>query len=161
MKPKLIQAGLLAAFVAAITIFIRVPIPKSGGYLNFGDVVIVFAGLYLGPRNGFLVGGVGSAIADAVGFPIFIIPTLLIKGTEGFLSGALSRSRVRWVQLVGPVLGALFMVFGYFVTEAFIFSGRIGKAAAITELPFNLIQGMVGVVGGFVIYQIISRWAEE
>jgi uncharacterized membrane protein len=157
MKPKLLIACLLAAFVTAITVFLRVPIPKSGGYLNLGDIVIIFAGLYLGPRYGALVGGIGSAIADAVGFPIFVIPTLLIKGAEGALAGILPRR----LRILGPILGAIAMVGGYFVAEAFIFSGKIGKAGAVAELPFNVLQGAVGVIGGFGIHVIMTRWLGE
>lgn len=158
MKPKPIIASLLAALVAAITIFLRVPIPKSGGYLNLGDVLIVFARLYLGPKYGLLVGGVGSAIADAVGFPIFILPTLIIKGAEGALAGLFHDRKFR---ALGPILGALVMVAGYFVAEALMFRQRIGMAAALTELPFNLIQGTAGVWGGYGIYAVIRSWTKE
>src|SRR5947209_3863440 len=118
MKPKLIIAALLAAFVAAITIFLRIPIPKSGGYLNLGDVVIIFAGLYMGPKYGLLIGGVGSAVADAIGFPIFIVPTLIIKGLEGLFAG-LIQSKLR---ILGCILGGAVMVGGYYITEAYLFS---------------------------------------
>ena len=158
MKPKPIIASLLAALVAAITIFLRVPIPKSGGYLNLGDVLVVFAGLYLGPKYGMLVGGVGSALADAVGFPIFILPTLLIKGAEGGLSGLFHDRKFR---VVGPILGALVMVGGYFIAEALMFRQRIGMAAALTELPFNLIQGAAGVLGGYGLHAVIRNWTKE
>jgi uncharacterized membrane protein len=157
MKPKFIIAALLAAFVAAITIFLRIPIPKSGGYLNLGDVVIMFAGLYMGPKYGLVIGGVGSAVADAIGFPIFIIPTLIIKGLEGLCSG-LFHTKFR---ILGCILGGLVMVGGYYVTEAYLFSGKVGQAAALAELPFNLLQGGLGVVGGYTIYSLVTRWSRE
>lgn len=157
MKPKLIIAALLAAFVAAITIFLRIPIPKSGGYLNLGDVVIIFAGLYMGPKYGLVIGGVGSAVADAIGFPIFIVPTLIIKGLEGLFAG-LFQGKLR---IVGCILGGAVMVGGYYITEAFLFSGKIGQAAALAELPFNLLQGGIGIVGGYTIYLLVTRWSKE
>ena len=157
MKPKLIVAALLAAFVAAITIFLRIPIPKSGGYLNLGDVVVIFAGLYLGPRYGLLVGGVGSAVADAIGYPIFIVPTLVIKGLEGLLAGSF-KPRLRFL---GCLIGALVMVAGYYLTEAFLFAGKIGRTAALAELPFNLLQGGLGAIGGYGIYALVKRWSDE
>ena len=51
--------GLLVV-VLMTTLFIRVPIP-SKGYFNFGDVAVVFSGLLLGRRGGFIAGGLGSA----------------------------------------------------------------------------------------------------
>jgi uncharacterized membrane protein len=158
MKPRMIVTALLGAFVAAITIFLRIPIPKSSGYLNLGDVIIVFTGLYLGPVSGAVVGGFGSAVADAVGYPIFIVPTLIIKGLEGLLSGSLRRRRL---ALLGPIIGAIVMAGGYFIAEAFMFSGKIGLAAAISELPFNILQGFVGVGGGYAVYRVIRRWSDE
>jgi len=55
LGPKWVVAALLAGLVAAVTIFLRVPIPKSGGYLNLGDIIIVFAGLYLGQYQACLL----------------------------------------------------------------------------------------------------------
>jgi uncharacterized membrane protein len=159
LGPKWVVAALLAGLVAAVTIFLRVPIPKSGGYLNLGDIIIVFAGLYLGPLPGLLVGGVGSAVADAVGYPIFIVPTLIIKGLEGLLSGVIPK-RGGLFRMVGPLLGALEMVAGYYAVESFVF-GSIGPAAAKAEVPFNVVQGAVGVIGGYMMYQLISRWSKE
>ena len=43
------------------------------------------------------------------------------------------------------------MVAVYFVAE--IFLPGVGLAAALSELPFNLIQAVVGAIGGFLIYK--------
>ena len=157
MSPRWIIAGLLAGFVAAITILLRIPIPKSSGYLNFGDVVIVFAGLYFGPLTGLLVGGVGSAIADAIGYPTFIIPTLIIKGLEGLLAGVLRKR----LPLAGAVFGAAEMVAGYYLAYLVLFPGEPGRIQAISELPFNCIQGAVGVIGGYAMFRVINRWSKQ
>jgi len=155
--PKWILTGLLAAFVAAITVLLRIPIPKSSGYLNFGDVVIVFAALFFGPVAGALVGGVGSAVADAVGYPTFIIPTLLIKGLEGALIGLIGKK----LPLVGALVGTAAMVIGYYVAYLVLFPGEPGRIQAVAELPFNAIQALVGMVGGYVIYRLIKRWSQQ
>jgi len=158
ITPKLVIAALMAASIAAVTLFLRVPIPKSGGYLNLGDILVIFCGAYLGPLYGALAGGIGSAVADAVGYPIFIIPTLIIKGLEGFIPGLLQR---RGFRLIGCFVGAGVMVVGYYFAEDFVFAGKIGHAAAVTELPFNLIQGMVGASGGYLLSKVINRLSEE
>jgi len=36
---------LLAGATAALTIVVRVPIPGTGGYLNFGDIAVIFLSL--------------------------------------------------------------------------------------------------------------------
>jgi len=146
---KVIFSAVLAAVIFVITMFIRIPIPRTGGYLNLGDVLVLFGGLYLGPRWGALAGGVGSAIADLVGFPVFAPYTLIVKAIEGLLAGAL-RKKMPWL---GCLLGALAMVAGYFIVETVILSGTIGFSAAVVELPFNLFQGAVGILGALAVWK--------
>ncbi len=81
----------LAATVTVSTMLIRIPIPATAGYLNFGDIMIFVSGLLFGPLIGGFAGGAGSAIADIIGFPAFAPYTLVIKGLEGFLAGSISK----------------------------------------------------------------------
>ena len=76
---KITKISLFTALVFVATTIIRVPIPATGGYLNFGDSVIFAAAILYGPLVGGLSGGIGAAIADAIGYPIFIPGTLIIK----------------------------------------------------------------------------------
>lgn len=89
-KSKFAQTALisaLAALTAVTTIMVRVPIPATNGYFNIGDVFIILAGLWLGPKAGLIVGAVGSSVADAVGFPVYILATFAVKGLEGLVAG--------------------------------------------------------------------------
>src|SRR3972149_2613219 len=84
-----IQISLMAvmtALVAVGTFIVRIPNPM-GGYFNVGDVMVFVAALTFNPLVGVFAGGVGSAIADMIGFPMFAVPTLIIKGLEGVLAG--------------------------------------------------------------------------
>jgi uncharacterized membrane protein len=76
---------------------------------------------------------------------------------EGLFAG-LFQGKLR---IVGCILGGAVMVGGYYITEAFLFSGKIGQAAALAELPFNLLQGGIGIVGGYTIYLLVTRWSKE
>ena len=94
---------LLAAATAALTFIVRVPIPGTGGYLNIGDIAVIFCGLFLGKKYGAIAGGVGSALADLIGgFFIFAPITLVAKGLEGFLAGLIGDMKVG-----GEKLGAV------------------------------------------------------
>jgi len=147
MKPSK-RAGVLhltstaafAALVAATTMVIRIPIPATTGYFNIGEAMIFIAALLFGPVVGGLAGGVGSAIADIIGYPLFAPYTLVIKGVEGWLVGKMSRKTLRsdWIACV---LGGAEMIFGYFAVEVFLF----GLGAALEELPFNIFQVVAGV----------------
>jgi len=159
----------LTALAALGTMIIRVPIFISTGYFNIGDIFVILAGLWLGPVPGLIVGAFGPAVADAVGYPQFIVATFLIKGTEGLAVGLIGGGP--FVTSIkrkasAAVCGGLIMVFGYFVFEAFIYP-FIGNyvpffkvtnlAGAYGELPANITQAVLGVVGGMAMWKPLSN----
>lgn len=135
--------ALTTAAVMALTLVIRVPIPATGGYLNFGDIAIFLFALLFGGRVGAIAGGFGSALADLVGYPAYAPFTLLIKGAEGFLAGYLAAEKSLWRDLVAWAAGATAMVAGYFIVETLLFGGA---PAALVEVPSNLLQVLSGAV---------------
>jgi len=142
---------ILAGAVAALTIFVRVPTPATGGYVNLGDVAVIFCGLFLGGRWGLLAGGLGSALADLIsGAFIFIPITFVAKGLEAFIAGSLGRKHAAWLLLA---MVAMFST--YFIAE--IFLPGVGVSAALSSLPFNIIQGTIGAVGGLGIYYGVKK----
>jgi len=138
---------ILIGVTAGMTMIVRMPIPGTGGYLNLGDMAVVFASLFLGGRWGAVVGGVGSATADLIGgFVLFAPVTLIAKGLEGFIAGTLGKKHLVWV-----LLAVFVMVVIYFLAELFL--PGMGQAAALSELPFNAIQAVVGAIGGVAVYK--------
>lgn len=109
--------AIFTAFTAAVTMSLAIYIPATRGYFNVGEVMVYVTALLMGPRIGAFAGGVGSAVSDAILAPIYAPGTLVIKGTEGFLVGYLTRrvparlSRRTWLA-AGGVLG---MVLGFIV----------------------------------------------
>jgi len=140
---QLTLTTVFAALVAATTLMIRIPIPATTGYFNIGDAMIFVAALVFGPVVGGLAGGVGSAIADIIGYPLFFPYTLVIKGAEGWIAGKITRRTLRsdWIACVS---GGMIMVLGYLTVETLLF----GFGAALEELPFNLFQVVAGVAIG-------------
>jgi uncharacterized membrane protein len=66
-----------------------------GGYFNVGDVMIFVKALIFNPIIGGLAYGLGSAVVDLIsGFPLFVIPTLIIKGLEGFIASFLKTKKI-------------------------------------------------------------------
>ena len=58
------------------------------------------------------------------------------------------------------ITGALVMVAGYFIAELSVLKlvdPSFGYAAAISELPFNLIQGGVSAVLGYVLSTLLEK----
>jgi uncharacterized membrane protein len=150
---KIFLVILLAGATAALTYVIKVPIPGTGGYFNFGDIAVVFCGLFLGRKWGALAGGVGSALADVIGgFFIYSPATFVAKGLEGFLAGVLGETKYP-IPLI--LLAGVAMLTVYFVYELFL--PGMGLAAALSEVPFNIIQAVVGAFGGYGVYKAVSR----
>jgi uncharacterized membrane protein len=146
--------------VALATLFIRIPLP-TGGYFNFGDVVVVFAGLTVGVLAarrqwllGMVIGGLGSAAADVIGgYALFAPITLVAKGLEGMLA-ALASNRKPIPQFGILIIGGAAMVGTYFVGEWLMPS--VGLAGAITELIPNTIQAVGGIVGGYILHRVYT-----
>ncbi|MDD2332000.1 MAG: ECF transporter S component [Candidatus Cloacimonetes bacterium] len=143
----------LTVMVMVTTLIIRVPLP-GGGYFNFGDVVVVFAGLFAGSKVSMIAGGVGSALADLIGFPIFAPLTLVAKGLEGFFCG-FAHKRKGFLYFFAPATGVLTMVTIYLIGG--VYYPQIGLAGALSELPANLIQAGGGYLGGMLLHRAFIR----
>ena len=159
MKKKLdtkdiVLTGLGIAVVFVATMFIKIP-NALDGYFNLGDgFILIFASL-LDPLLAFLVGGLGSALADvAGGYAYYFIPTLLIKGMEAIVVSALIKKFGKKIQIPAYVLGAVIMVFGYFLAKWYL---KQSMAIALTGIPENIFQSGVGIVIAIICYPIVSR----
>jgi uncharacterized membrane protein len=150
--------AIMAALVAVGTFVIRIPNPM-GGYFNVGDVMIFVAALTFNPLVGGFAGGVGSAIADAIGFPVFVIPTLIIKGLEGLIAGAISNRKSMFRDVLAVVLAGCEMIVGYFLVEWLVLQWGLGGALA--EVPANVAQIVVGGIVGIPIAFVIRRRLPE
>ena len=74
----LLFASMFAALVFIATMIIKIPTP-TGGYVNIGDGMVMICGWVLGPVWGSLAAGIGSMLADLVGYPIYAGATFVIK----------------------------------------------------------------------------------
>ncbi len=141
-KPLFISIiGIFTALTIILTYLIKIPIPATGGYFNFGDICVMLSGLIFGPWVGLVAGGVGSMLADALGFPQFMFITLLAKGLEGFIVGIITNPRARTKRIerqdiIGTLIGGVPMILIYFLAEVPLF----GIGAALVELPWNILQ---------------------
>jgi uncharacterized membrane protein len=136
--------GIFTALNFAITYWLQIPIPATGGYINIGDVAVMYTALLFGPIIGGFSGGLGSMLADIFSPYIIYAPaTLIIKGIEGFLVGLISNpkdceARVSYRDIIAVLVGGFLIPFGYFIYEAFIL--RLGVLIAIVEVPGNFFQ---------------------
>ena len=86
---ELAASAVMGALVCVTTLLIQIPIPATKGFFNVGDALVIVSALTFGPFVGLFAGGVGSSLADLIGGWYVWVPfTLVIKGIEGFLTGA-------------------------------------------------------------------------
>jgi uncharacterized membrane protein len=159
---KIAAAAIFAALVAAATLLFVIPIPATSGYFNLGETLIYIAALLFGPFVGALAGA-GASIADVLvpGGAVFAPGTIIIKALEGFTVGFLNnklKQKTNSLTLsatISVVLGGLIMVFGYFAYELVVLGFPV--ASVLFEVPFNLLQMLVGLLVAVPIMHAVLR----
>jgi uncharacterized membrane protein len=159
---KLIFAALMTALICASTALIKLPLPL--GYVHLGDAFVVAAAFLLSPWYGFLAAAIGSCMADLfLGYAAYAPVTFLLKGgmvlaVIGVLKLWKSGKRPIVGQILAGLAAVLLMVMGYYVFEGFLY----GFGAALVSVPFNAVQGSVGVILGLLLVQVLKsdRWKE-
>ena len=144
--------AVMSALVTVGTLIVRIPNPM-GGYFNVGDVMIFVAALTFNPLIGSVAGGLGSAIADVIGFPIFAVPTLIIKGFEGLLASLITDKKNVYRDIFAVVVAGIEMVTGYFLIEFYLW----GLGGALAEVPANIAQIAIGGLVGIPIALVLRR----
>lgn len=152
---ELTKAAVLIALTVVMTMVVQIPTPSTNGYLNLGDMVIFIAAMMLGKKGGLVVGGVGSALADILlGYTHYAPITLVVKGLEGFIAGAVLQTKVgKKYPILATVIGGIWMALGYYTAEIFMY----GAKAAVVGIPGNLMQGLFGAVTSVVLYKALSK----
>ncbi|HSQ89319.1 ECF transporter S component [Romboutsia sp.] len=148
MKTRnLVLNGLMIALVCIATMVIQAPTPGTNGFVNIGDSVIFVTSILFGPVPGMLAGGIGSALADVLsGYSHWALFTLIIKGAEGYIVGSIVKNNSSLIKsIIASTIGAIVMVFGYFVAGGILEGSFLVSAGSI---PSNMVQGGVSIVIG-------------
>ena len=152
---KMVITALFAALTLIATLIIT--IPSSTGYIHMGDALVLLSAYFLGPANGAIAAGLGSALADILsGYMVFAIPTLIIKALVAFAAGYLfskAKTCSFWKLILFGIIGEIFMVLGYFVVEI-ILSGSVATAAV--GIYGSLMQAIWGIVVSSLLYKALN-----
>ena len=152
---RLVRAALMTAIVLALTLIV-LPIPMSQGYINLGDAGVYAAVAAVGGVWGVVAAALGSALADVILAYTFYAPaTFLIKGLAALLALLVIRRVKGGWRLLGLVGCGIFIAGGYLAFETLFVSGSF--AAALVNLPFNLVQAAVGASLGYVLISFMER----
>ena len=149
LNPRTIALiAILTAVTIVFTLAVRIPFAPTRGYFTLADVGVYFTAFAFGPLIGFIVGGLGTGLADILGgYAHWAIWSFLIHGFQGLVAGALGYRKGVPNMLAGVIAGGVIMVGGYFTVQYFV----IGPGAAIAEatavnVPQVAIGGLVGLL---------------
>ncbi|WMM25149.1 ECF transporter S component [Tissierella sp. MB52-C2] len=149
------RMAVLMALTTVMTMVIHIPTIGTNGYLNLGDMVVFLAALTLGKKGGFLVGGLGSGLADILlGYSHYAPITFIVKGLEGYIAGKILETKLGQDKpIIATVIGGVWMAFGYYFAEIFMY----GAKAALASIPGNLMQGLLGAVAAVVLFGALKK----
>ena len=158
-QKAVIQLSLMAVMSALVTVgTLIVQIPNGmGGYFNVGDVMIFITALTFNPLIGSVAGGLGSAIADIIGYPLFALPTLVIKGFEGLIASLIANKKSVFRDILAVVAAGAEMVTGYYLVELYLY----GVGGALGEIPANVAQIAIGGLIGIPVALVLRRRLPE
>ncbi len=149
---KVTYGGLMGAFIFLGTYILS--FPMINGYLNMGDGIILISAVILGPFAA-IPAAIGSMLADfAAGYAMYAPFTFIVKGLVGLVPALLLRGKkISLKTIILPfILAELIMVTGYFLTDTLLF--QVGAFAAV---PFNLLQGLFGLILGSVGTMVVIK----
>ena len=155
-----------AVFTAMNVIMSSFSLPVPGGHLYLNDVVIVIAGLLLGPLPAFVVGGVGAFLGDLFFYPTPMFVSLVTHGLQAVVISLISHKiqgkniimgnndePIFWRSVVAVLLGALIMITGYTLGRAYIYGS---PEAALLKLPYQILQAFVGAFVGMILVFVVD-----
>ena len=146
--------ALMGALIFVLTAIPRIPVPATGGYIHLGDAGITFAAYAFGPWVALFAGGMGTAMADMLGFPQWALFSLLVHGLQGFVMGLIVKKAINvWTVVLSVIAGAAIVVGGYFIAGTIL----QGAGVAVLELIPNTIQGLSGGIIGMPLYLAVRK----
>lgn len=155
-KVKLMTiTAMLAALVFVVTRFIQIPIPL--GYFNIGNSVILLGCLNLPLGYGMFVGGVGSAIADLTSYPVYTIPTLLIKAVMVLVYQLMNKIPIKNTMgraILASAVATLIPLFGYTIVGGFLYGGFV---AGLAQFPGLFLEYLANLVIFTALYKPVSK----
>ena len=151
MQNKRIKKLTLLAILTAlsVTFGFAAKIPTPTGLLTLVDAGIYFTAFYLGKKEGAIVGGLSAFLIDLLSSaPQWMFISLFIHGAQGYFAGLKGGYRP-----LGLLLATVVMVGGYALSSVFMY----GTGASIAELVPNFCQNGLGIVIGWLLYQVFKR----
>ncbi len=145
------ELTLLAILTALSVVLAYIHVPTPTGFLTLLDVGIYFTAFYLGSKAGAIVGGLSGFLIDLLlGYPQYMIHSLIAHGAQGFFAGWKDKKRI-----VGLALASLAMV-GWYVVAALVLGYGLG--AALAGIFGNVLQNFFGMGLAYLLFVAFKRF---
>ena len=132
---NMVMSAMLMALTLVATMFIKIYLPVSQGYVHFGDTMVILSALILGRKYGAAAGGIGAALADILGgFAIWAPWTFVIKALMVIITGTfagIAEKRIgngkegKSIFIIGIVVAGAVMVVGYYLAECVLYGNPV------------------------------------
>ena len=153
---QLCVTAVFAAMVFAVTRLIQIPIP--GGYFNIGNSIILACCAVLPCPGGIIAGSIGSALADLTSYPVYTLPTLVIKALMPvvfylIVNKAKPASFKRY--MLASAVSTLIPLVGYTLTGCVLYGSFVGGLAQVPGLLLEYAANLILLA--IVLPQLIHR----
>lgn len=145
------ELTLLAILTAISVVLAYIHVPTPTGFLTLLDVGIYFTAFYLGSEAGAIVGGLSGFLIDLLlGYPQYMIHSLIAHGAQGYFAGWKDKKRI-----IGLALASLAMV-GWYVVAALVLGYGLG--AALAGIFGNVLQNFFGMGLAYLLFVAFKRF---
>ena len=134
--------ALSAVFAALIFLFTAYlfHIPTPFGYTHFGNTLIFLVGTLLPAPYAFAAAAVGCGLADLLTAPVWVVPTVIIKGCTALMMSNKTEKIICPRNMVGLALAYTVNVGGYFICTGLMYGSWLFNVARVfTDLVSPLI----------------------
>ncbi|MGX7014212.1 ECF transporter S component [Vagococcus silagei] len=154
IREKMPLLGVLTALSVVLGLIVHIPIPASNGYFNLLEVGIYTAALLLGGPAGLFVGAASGLLLDLIlGYPQWMIFSLIIHGAQGYIAGRIKHQNSLWNKIIGLSIASIVMVIGYFFANWILYTWT----AALASLPGNIAQTVCGMITTLVLVNSLDK----
>ena len=152
----LVTTALLTAICACCTAFISVPMVGTGGYVHFGDAIIMISASVLPCAYSCFVGAIGGAFGDLiVGAPIWAPFTFVVKALVALCFTSKKEKIVNARNLISLIPALIITLVGYYLAEGIIYGNFIAPFASMVGNTIQIAaSGVIYVIFGIALDKI-------
>lgn len=147
---KIVLTAMLAAMIAVMTAFIKLPTP-TGGYVHLGDAMVYLTSCFLPLPFSILACAIGGGIADLLVYPETILFTIIIKALNSLFFSSKGDKLLSKRNALMVIPSGIVTILGYSISK-FIRDLLLGTTTqvalidALYKMPENAIQAFCSAI---------------